>query len=577
MVGMMTQRSNAGEILVREAVPSSDTVRERFAAIDGLRAVAILAMLAYEAFAFAPGIAAGRRPLATALGDLSQGVTLFILLSGFALGYPAIVACTESGAAYLDIARYAIKRVLRIYPAFLLALALAIAIPPLARHFGIPAFAGGAKPVGIATIVSNLFFVGDGLGNDGFRGLATIARMYVLFPLLLLLWARSGPVFAGVMFAAAVLDTTTGLHAIGIGALVPFMLGMVAAGVRAQNLPAYRFGVPLALLAGTAAIVWSPGIAHLAASHEPAGTLRIDPLWSVSLFGALVAINAFGPIEEVLGFAPLRLLGVASYAISLAIVPVTAFTVRQLGASHGPLEAAGSAVVVSIVVGFALWQLVDRSFGESSLRRDVADRLAPNFSALLARVHADRVTIGKPAEALLPEIESASPQLETSFYAPPPRPDAADLAMVSQRSGSPEELAAEIIATKKRLAERSAALFVSAKPVEAPVTYQKPGFYRKPGANAIAVTTSRADEVVPAEPIAVTPVPVAPPSYATPVATTVPMINTLPIAATDSDDHEVRTMAPTLPPVAERSPIKVRIGAPRAPIAEPASVERLDG
>ncbi len=527
---MMTQRSSTGEILVREAVPSSDTVRERFAAIDGLRAIAILAMVAYEAFAFAPGIAAGRLPLATALGDLSQGVTLFILLSGFALGYPAIVALTESGAAYLDIARYTIKRVLRIYPAFLLALAFAIAIPPLARHFGIPAFGGGAKPVGVATIVSNVFLVGDGLGNDGFLALSTIARSYVVFPLLLLLWARSGPIFAGVLFAAAVLDATTDLHAIGIGALVPFMLGMVAASVREQNLPAYRFGIPLALLAGAAAVVWGPGIAHLAAPHAPAGTLRIDPLWSVSLFGAFVAINALGPLERILGFAPLRLLGVASYAISLAIVPVTAFAVRQLGASIGPLGAAANAAVASIVVGFALWQLVDRSFGESSLRRDVADRLAPNISAVLARIRADRVTIGTPAGALLPEIESASPQLATSFYAPPPRPDAADLAMVSQRSGSPEELAAEIIATKKRLAERSTALFADAKPVEAPVAYQKPGFYRKPGANELASASATAPALTPAEPIAVTPVP----------------------------------------------PIKMRIGASRAPIAGSASVERLD-
>jgi hypothetical protein len=70
-----------------------------------------------------------------------------------------------------------------------------------------------------------------------------------------------------------------------------------------------------------------------------------------------------------------------------------------------------------------------------------------------------------------------------NFYAPPPRASAADLAIVSRRTGSPEELQNEILETKARLQERSAALFAEsealAEPVAPPPVYAKPGFYRK--------------------------------------------------------------------------------------------------
>lgn len=472
----MTQAPSSGEIFVREAVPSSDTVRERFATVDGLRALAILAVLAYEAFAVTPGLATGSAPLARSLGDASQGFTLFLLLAGFALGYPAIVAFTESNRAYLDIARFAIKRVLRIYPAYLLALALSIIVSPLAQRYGLPELARGAQPFSLDAVLRNAFFVGDGLGNDGFRAIALIARLYVALPLLLLLWSRSGRGFAATIAGVAILDATTGLHALGIGALVPFMLGIVAAAVRAQDLPAYRFGIPLALLAGAAAIAWGPALAHAAATHAPYEMLRIDPLWSLALFGVLVAVNAIEPFERICTFGPLRLFGATSYAISLVVVPISAFAARQLVGKVPPVTVAANAVAASIVVGFVLWKLVDRTFGDGDVRRNVADRLAPKLSALLAPVRAHRVMLGQAPPAVNAEIEPVTPALEPSFYAPPPRTNAADLAVVSQRTGSPEELAAEILATKKRLAERSAAIFAEPAP---PVVFEKPGVYRK--------------------------------------------------------------------------------------------------
>ncbi|GAC1302140.1 MAG: hypothetical protein NVSMB19_11120 [Vulcanimicrobiaceae bacterium] len=475
---MTSQVTCIDEIVVREAVPSSETVRERFGALDGLRALAILAMLAYEIVRLTPALVARNAFAATAAFDASQGFTLLLVISGFALAYPAIVACTENGGAYLDVGRFAVKRLLRIYPAYGLALVLAIVVPPLAMRYGLPALAGGTQAIA-PDAWRNVFFAGDGLGNDGFRALGIIARCYIAFPFLLLLWARAPKFFPLAIVLASVLDAATALHGLGIGALVPFALGIVAADVRAQSLPAFRFGLPLALIAGVAALRFGPGLAALADAHAP-GALRVDPLWSIALFGIVVAIGALHPLERMLSVSPLRFLGAASFAISLVAVPVSAFAIRQLQLQFGPATAAANALVASLVIGVALYQLIDRSFADGPLRREVAGRFGPPLDALLVRVRAHRVLLGKMPVAVEAELASASASAQqAAFYAPPPRPDAADLAIVSTRTGSAEDLAADILATKQRLSERSVALFAEPVALAAPVEYERPGFYRK--------------------------------------------------------------------------------------------------
>ncbi len=96
------------------------------------------------------------------------------------------------------------------------------------------------------------------------------------------------------------------------------------------------------------------------------------------------------------------------------------------------------------------------------------------------------------------DAEIAQAHVEVAFYAPPPRPDAGELAIVSTRTGSAEDLAAEILATKKRLSERSAAFFAEPVSVALPAEPEKPGFYRKPKAIAAQPSLSSAREPAPA-------------------------------------------------------------------------------
>jgi len=140
---MMSPLRTSDEIVVGEAGPSRETVRGRSGAIDGLRALAISAIVVYEIVRLAPALVAGNGVWTALAFDASQGLTLFLILSGYTLAYPAIVACVENGRAHFDVGRFIVKRLSRIYPSYLAALGLAIALPPLAVLYGVPALAGG--------------------------------------------------------------------------------------------------------------------------------------------------------------------------------------------------------------------------------------------------------------------------------------------------------------------------------------------------------------------------------------------------------------------------------------------------
>jgi peptidoglycan/LPS O-acetylase OafA/YrhL len=450
-------------------------VRERFGDADGLRALAILAVVFYEAI----GAASPQRllihpALARLAADAGQGLTLFFVLSGFTLAYPALAATRQDGRSFLDIGRYAVKRALRIYPAYLALLGLTLILPDLALRYGLPGLAGAAGTFPTHAFVQNALFTGDGLGNDGFRALAIVARWYLVFPLLLLLWTRAPWIFAGIGVLATIFDLTTPAHSWYLSALAPFMLGIVAAEIRVQHHRFERYALLLALGAGAVAVLLEPFEHLLPGPQAYPDMLRVDPLWAVALFGVVAGAGVFRIVERALSLSVFRILGAASFAISLIVFPVTNFVVHQ-SQSISPLWRAANSGALALVVGFVLWQVVDRWFADGPLRRDVAELLGPWIDRVLSLVRADRLILGPPPPA--PEPEIYDDKLMDGFYAPPPRALPADLAVVSKKSGTPEELAAEILETKKRLSERSALIF--SEPKAEPV-FEKPGFYRKP-------------------------------------------------------------------------------------------------
>ncbi len=454
--------------VVRDAVPTSDVIRIRFGDIDGLRALAIVLV------AFAAVVrytAPDASPLVVRVAQAaSQGLALFLVISGFALAFPAMAVLRQDGRTYIDIARYAMRRIVRIYPTYLVALILTIGASVFAQKLS-PAGLQNVTPGGI---IAALFFVGNGFGNVGFVALELFARAYVVFPLLLLLWTRQPAMFVALGVVLGVVDYATPLHAWNPGAFVPFMLGIVAADLRAQVHRIERFAPLLTAASAAIAIYLSTRVSEAVGAQTDG--LAIDVFWSIAAFGLLVSAAAYRPIERALSFWMLRVVGASSYAISLVLVPTLACL-----AAFAPRYATAFSAPAILVVGFALWQLVDRWFDDSSFRRSIAVSAAGPIDAVLAKLHVARVFLGTPA--VDEDEHETQEEFVPNFYAPPPRPGAADLAIVSRRTGSHEELAAEIAETKARLQERSAAMFgdldtefaTASKPA-----FAKPGFYRKP-------------------------------------------------------------------------------------------------
>ena len=95
---------------------------------------------------------------------------------------------------------------------------------------------------------------------------------------------------------------------------------------------------------------------------------------------------------------------------------------RQTAAQFGPAGSAINAAAVSLLAGCVIWQLSDRWFAEGTLRRDIAAVVGPWLDAALRFARIDRVTLGAPPVL---KNERSEDDINTLFYAPPPRRETA--------------------------------------------------------------------------------------------------------------------------------------------------------
>jgi peptidoglycan/LPS O-acetylase OafA/YrhL len=98
----------------------------RFPLIDGLRAIAVLSVVLVHAATLQGG--AGPSLGGRLLAHLNIGVTIFFLISGFLL-YRPFIAHRGGGPLAPELAQYAKRRFLRIYPAYWLALSALVLLP----------------------------------------------------------------------------------------------------------------------------------------------------------------------------------------------------------------------------------------------------------------------------------------------------------------------------------------------------------------------------------------------------------------------------------------------------------------
>jgi hypothetical protein len=162
----------------------------RFREIDGLRGLAVLAVVTYHMSINAS------RPFA--LG--ARGVDLFFVISGLCLSLPSLTRLHAGKPFEFGLSRFALNRLWRIAPPYWVAIALfgLLSVTP----FGVPSNGGSAHPLELAQDAS-IFLTGlRPTYNPSFWTLGIEARWYLVFPAVLLVYTKSKLGFAAIAVIA---------------------------------------------------------------------------------------------------------------------------------------------------------------------------------------------------------------------------------------------------------------------------------------------------------------------------------------------------------------------------------------
>lgn len=322
----------------------------RFAQLDGLRALAAFAVFATH-IALQTGFTA-RNALGPLTARLNVGVTLFFVLSAFLL-YRPIVAARLDGAGRPRVRRYATRRVLRILPAYWVALLIlgltAGELVPgaLGAHWW--AFFGLAQ----------VYSFGTAAGGIGVAwSLSTEAAFYVALPLFAALaWRllRAMPRERQVRWELA---------AIAVSAAAAFVLREIAGSGHwmatfDNTLPGTWpwFAAGLALAVTSAA--WPPRSA--AAAPWVLRAARDHAWWWWAAAAALLAFTAFGGVlpRQVFFMTHAQLqLEMALYAVFALLVMTPLVAGPEARRSPAALLSTRPAVWLGMVsYGIFLWHL----------------------------------------------------------------------------------------------------------------------------------------------------------------------------------------------------------------------------
>ena len=340
--------------------------------VDGLRAVAIAAVVAFHAF---PGAVRGG----------FTGVDVFFVISGYLISR-IIWGRLDDGT--FTLAWFYGRRALRLFPALALVLAATLVT---GRWLLLPdAYETLGKDVASAAgFVSNFVLWHDAgyfTDNAALRplthlwSLAVEEQFYLVFPLLLLLTRRSWRLTGGVLALLLAGSFAWNVHTAGVDSAQAFyllpsrfwelLLGGVLAYVqlsgRARRRPRLANG---ASLAGFALLP----IAFLG----PTSSSLFPGWWALAPTAAAVLLIAAGPSallnRRLLASAPLVLLGKISYPLYLWHFPLLVFARIQWGPSLS-LQLTLAVIAVSVVLAYATYRLIElpvRSLVAAHGRRSV--------------------------------------------------------------------------------------------------------------------------------------------------------------------------------------------------------------
>ncbi|MBK9374126.1 MAG: acyltransferase [Holophagales bacterium] len=328
----------------------------RIAPLDGLRGLAVLAVILYHATLFEPAEGFVGRAILGAARLGWAGVDLFFVLSGFLI--TRILVQSRGARNYFRV--FYTRRCLRIFPLYYASLLLLV----LLFHVS------GRESLWYWLYASNVKMTIAGWPAaplSHFWSLAVEEQYYLVWPLVVSLLPRRAlaGLCAGLVLlvpAARVAGFLLGVPDVGLYVLTPFRLDGLAAGsllaLVVPRLPEPRRYVPHALATlflaalATGLVIGSAGDAFW--GTPPMLTLGFTSL--AIAFAALVFLAIALPREallpRLLEWRPLRAAGKVSYAMYVFHWPVT-FALREAGLRPAAIApgAAGWAGYLAVLLG----------------------------------------------------------------------------------------------------------------------------------------------------------------------------------------------------------------------------------
>jgi peptidoglycan/LPS O-acetylase OafA/YrhL len=322
--------------------------------IDGLRGLAVLLVVLWHANV--PGVGGGY-----------VGVDAFFVISGYVITGSLQ---RDAGAGGLSILGFYARRLRRIAPAFLVMLAIVLAV---SFAIALPAELVRTASVALGALLLSANFVlwresgyfGHGADTEPLRHVWSLSieeQFYLVYPALLALLLARAPKAAGAALAAlAALSLAAFLVLYRSSPEAAYELGparaweLLAGCVCALQGGRWRLsgvGAEALALAGAGLIA----AAALGQAHGAASTIVIASLGAVLL---VLGGERRPLVSRLLAAPPLRFVGLASYSLYLWHWPLLAFATSLRPTGIGWMEKA-LLLTATALLGFLSWRFVER-------------------------------------------------------------------------------------------------------------------------------------------------------------------------------------------------------------------------
>jgi peptidoglycan/LPS O-acetylase OafA/YrhL len=290
-------------------------------------------------------------------------VMLFFVVSGFAIHWPYSAAATP-----LSIRPYAVRRFCRIYPPYLVAIALTVLAERTMAALGLGTVSSPDRMFATVGMIQNYVPpIAQMVGNPSLWSLPVEMEFYLLYPALLWAWRRFGTssavVVVGLVSAVAGGAVALG-HEWAMGSFALYWILWFSGAVLAQQLrdgtlPAWDRRMRVLLTTGVAVALLARGAGfHDAFDHMIwGGIFYLVTLWGLQQRDPLQRINA--TVKRAGLF-----LGDISYSLYLVHFPVLlvvgALWVATFGEKPANLLVPIAFSTLPIAVAYLMWRAVER-------------------------------------------------------------------------------------------------------------------------------------------------------------------------------------------------------------------------